>query len=229
MAKRHFARDYQKLVKQLKRAMPHDEAMEKAVGGDYQRIGTVAATMLQECGLADGMSLLDFGCGSGRVARVVSERIDLDGYLGVDVVRDLIRHARGQTPDHYRFAVNESLSLPAGDAEFDFVCAFSVFTHLMLHETYVYLREMRRVLKPGGKVLFSFLELGAPDHLEVLRETADVAQAGYLEHLNAFMERGQIEIIAADLGFRLLRIIEPDAAFGAHGGLGQSACLLQKP
>ena len=58
--------------------------------------------------------------------------------------------------------LNRALYIPAPDACADMVCAFSVFTHLLHTETYLYLEDIRRVLRPGGRLVFSFLEFANP-------------------------------------------------------------------
>ena len=51
----------------------------------------------------------------------------------------------------------EKLDFP--DATFDFVCATSVFTHMLPAGVANYLREIRRVLRPGGRCLATFFVL----------------------------------------------------------------------
>jgi ubiquinone/menaquinone biosynthesis C-methylase UbiE len=86
-------------------------------------------------------------------------------YLGIDVVPDLINYARRLVarPD-WRFAVAEGLRIPEADEQADMVCFFSVLTHLLHEESFVYLREARRVLKPGGKIVASFLDFRIASH-----------------------------------------------------------------
>ncbi len=96
-AKPHFVVDYQRAVAALLRSHPVDEAMSLAVGGGYEHVGRVETAILRHYGLADGMALLDFGCGSGRLAHAVSQQLSLD-YVGIDVVPDLLAYARTRTP-----------------------------------------------------------------------------------------------------------------------------------
>src|SRR5262249_8502481 len=50
---------------------------------------------------------------------------------------------------------------PYADAAFDFVCVASVFTHMLPADVANYLREIRRVLRPGGRCLATFFVLNA--------------------------------------------------------------------
>ena len=225
-AQPHFVRDYRRMVRRLMADHPLDEAMSLAVGGDYDAVGPGLADLLVREGLGDGMSLLDLGCGSGRLAHALGSRVELD-YLGVDVVPELLAYARTRCPPAYRFAVNTGLTLPAPDASFDMTCAFSVFTHLLHEETFSYLAELRRVLKPGGTLVFSFLEFGSEGHWAVFEETAAAAREHRRSHLNVFMERPVIALWAERLGFAVDHWI--DGSPGASpGSVGQAICVLKR-
>jgi ubiquinone/menaquinone biosynthesis C-methylase UbiE len=67
--------------------------------------------------------------------------------------------------------------IPEKDGEADFVCFFSVLTHLLHEQGFVYLQEAKRVLKPGGKIVFSFLEFAVPDHWAVFEGTVNDIKA----------------------------------------------------
>lgn len=103
---------------------------------------------------ASGASVLDVGCGSGRVSRLLADRgFDV---VGIDVSEPLVEKARSLFPD-IEFRV-EDVREASFDAEsFDYV----VFSHFGLDyilpkaEREKALREMYRLLKPGGLVLFS--------------------------------------------------------------------------
>jgi len=228
MAKFHFVEDYETYVRQLKRDLPLDEAMSVAVGGDYQRIGAIECEILQHLGLRDGDRIVDFGCGSGRLAVNLAQTCTVD-YLGLDVVQDLLDYARSRCPGTYRFARNTALALPVPEASVDVFAAFSVFTHLLHTECYIYLEEMYRALKPGGRVVASFLEFSMPSHWGVFTKTVGEQRTSTVPHLNTFIERSVWQTWAAHLGFETVRFIDGTAAPWPSGVyLGQSLVVLGK-
>lgn len=201
-----------------------------AIGGAFDIIGQIELKLLQRFGLRPEHYLVDVGCGSGRLAKPLSRYLT-GRYLGFDLVADLVAHARQITnrPD-WRFETIDHIGIPEKDGQADFVCFFSVLTHLLHEQSCWYLEEARRVLKPGGKIALSFLELAAPGHGATFDSTL-IDSKGLDEHpLNVFVERSVIELWAAKLGFKVEAfvdgteiVVEPDAA------LGLTLCVLSKP
>jgi ubiquinone/menaquinone biosynthesis C-methylase UbiE len=228
MAKFRFVEDNENLVDSLLANYPLDEAMAHAVGGNYEQFGLIEIDLLQHAGLRDGMSVLDMGCGSGRLAHALSKsnlRID---YIGVDVVQKLLNYAATKSHRHFRFERSCSLSIPVGTATLDLVCAFSLFTHLLHHETYLYMEDIYRILRPGGKLVFSFLEFAAEEHWSVFSDTVDQARTKSRVPLNTFIERSAIAVWASRLGFRIESYVEPTQPVGSAGHLGQTTAILQR-
>lgn len=95
-------------------------------------------------------SLLDFGCGCGRVTRRWS---GLTGIHGSDTSAEAVAWCRRNLP-FGRFEVNGlAPPLAFADDSFDFVYALSVFTHLTAELQRAWLEELARVLRPGGLLL----------------------------------------------------------------------------
>ena len=223
----HFVRDYRRLVTGLLAHHPLDEAMARAVGGDYEQTGAAEYALLRHAGLAGGMALLDFGCGSGRLAAALARQHLPVDYCGIDVEERLLDYARRHAPPHFRFVLNRELRLPAADESADMVCAFSVFTHLLHAETYLYLEDIRRVLQPKGVLVLSFLEFAQPRHWQIFADTVAAERQRAAPHLNQFIERNTIDLWAQKLGFSAPAYIDADAApWGDPGPLGQSVAIL---
>ena len=227
MAEFHFVEDYELLVNELIKRHPLDEAMSIAVGGGYDKVGEIEADVLRHAGLSHGMSLLDMGCGSGRLAHVLGKTGLVLDYTGIDIIQNLLDYAASKCPAEYKFIMNRQLSWPLADNSVDFACGFSLFTHLLQHETFIYLRDLRRVLRPAGRVVFSFLEFAAPAHWGTFEHTVDSSLAGTPSHLNMFMERTAIEVFGGKLGYRIVEYLEPDQSVSSEGHLGQSVVIME--
>ena len=112
-------------------------------------------TVLERNGIAveDASPLLDFGCGCGRVLRHFASIGG--GVHGTDFNPKLVKWCRLNFP-FGRFDTNAlAPPLPFADDRFGFVYALSVFTHLPEALQSAWMGEMRRVLRPGGHLIFT--------------------------------------------------------------------------
>jgi ubiquinone/menaquinone biosynthesis C-methylase UbiE len=148
-------------------------------------------------------------------------------YVGIDIIQPLLDYARTKAPK-YQFMLHRGLSIPQPDASADMVSAFSLFTHLLQSETFIYMEEAVRILRPGGKIVFSFLEFAEPKHWAIFELTRNNARDANGDHLNMFMERSAIGIWAARLGLEVERYLEPSWTTDVGHALGQSVAILRK-
>ena len=216
-------------VEAVKARLPHDEAMEHAIGAGFEAIGAVEAALVRHYGLPEDGYLVDVGCGSGRLAKPLA-KVHRGRYLGIDLVPDLVAHARkvAARPD-WRFEVIDHIDVPEADGEADMVCFFSVLTHLLHEQSYWYLEAARRVLKPGGRMVLSFLEFSDPGHLHIFFSTVAQAKARAREPLNVFIERSVFPVWAEHLGLEVVEIRNGGDLIVPEGALGQAICVLEKP
>ncbi len=190
-----------------------------------------------EIGLSSESRLLDWGCGAGRLAVGIVEKLGrIDLYHGVDVQQHLIDWAQRHLGDRPGFTFthvdlanprynpggSDARTIPGATSDHDGFYAFSVFSHLMDEDTAAYLGEVARLLKPGGRAFVTaFVEDGVPDVEENPRGYGPLEWSGPL-HCVRF-ERQFFEAMVRDAGLEIDRL--------DHGQEkdGQSLYILRKP
>lgn len=99
--------------------------------------------------------VLDFGCGSGRVLRNLSDVPASCELHGTDIDSELIEWCRANL-SWARFSINPPLPpSPYSDAHFDFLYAISVFTHLDENYQSSWLKELARIAQPGAILILT--------------------------------------------------------------------------
>jgi SAM-dependent methyltransferase len=150
---------------------------------DFVQSGEREADRLAQLGLTTESSLLEVGCGAGRLPIGILRHIgEIARYDATDVDAEAIawcrRHIQREHPtfrfhrvddpnERYNPTGSTTAPLPFGDGEFDFAYAFSVFSHMRGAEMASLLGELRRVLHSEGTLFFTaFVEDGVPDEQE---------------------------------------------------------------
>ena len=140
--------------------------------GDFVAQGKSQIQLLiRHAGLTPSSRVLDVGSGIGRTAVPLTTFLDGEGsYEGFDVVEKGVRWCIGNisrthpnfsfryvplSNDLYNTSSEKAtdFTFPYGDAEFDVVFLFSVFSHMQVAEIERYLQQIARTLKPGGRCL----------------------------------------------------------------------------
>lgn len=120
--------------------------------------------------MADFTSVLDFGCGCGRVVRAMRRRLPEARLSGADIDAEAI----GWLESHYRSIASFSAipHLPPteyGGDSFDLIYGISVFTHLPEDMQFSWLQELQRITREGGCLVLS---THGEKHYEALDEAA---------------------------------------------------------
>lgn len=98
------------------------------------------------------VQVLDIGCGGGRQSLAKSNRIHI---TGVDLSIASLCNAKKIYSNAYRASIYE---LPFPDHSFDCICSFDVIGHIPHECKDMLLKELDRVLKPGG-YMFHYIEI----------------------------------------------------------------------
>jgi SAM-dependent methyltransferase len=121
----------------------------------------VADALLDAAGVAPGTRVLDVGCGRGDLCAAAAARGARP--LGVDLAEGMVDAARDAYPA-LEFRRGDAEDLPLESASFDAALAAFVVNHLPHPERGA--AELRRVLRPGGRVAVAMW--GRPERVEFL-------------------------------------------------------------
>jgi SAM-dependent methyltransferase len=114
-----------------------------------------------------GKKVLDFGASDGNLLRNPDCVIAHEDYWALDVIKDAMEEGRRAFPrahwfhyDRYNRAFNPegvpNAAVPELGVRFDFILAYSVFTHTTREEMHDLVAQLRARLAPGGALAFTF-------------------------------------------------------------------------
>ncbi len=171
-----------------------------------------AEDLLTRVGLHTGERVLDVACGTGIVARLAAARVGESGHVvGVDLNAGMLDMARAQPLPggvSVDWQEGDATALPCEDATFDVVCCQQGFQ--FIPDKAATLREMHRVLVPGGRLGLSVWR--APVHNSFARLRADVLErhigpeAAGLRAAFGFGDADALRILLTETGFETVRI-----------------------
>jgi SAM-dependent methyltransferase len=107
---------------------------------------------LQAREIAGGKVVLDIASGEGYGSFILAQKARK--VIGVDISAEAVEHARSRyLRENIEFRVGDCADIPLPDASVDLVVSFETIEHHTRHEEMM--REVKRVLRPGGAILIS--------------------------------------------------------------------------
>jgi ubiquinone/menaquinone biosynthesis C-methylase UbiE len=128
-------------------------------GGRRRRLSD---DLIELGGVDPGDRVLDVGCGPGYLARRAARAVGPSGRVdGIDPSAEAIAYATRRAPANAAFTVATAERLPHADDTFDVVMSSLALHHIEPEQRPAALSEMRRVLRPDGRLLI--VDFGGSD------------------------------------------------------------------
>ena len=155
----------------------------------------LAREILSLAGLSGHEVVADIGCGNGPCLAELARRLHAGPVVGADLSPGMLQAARRRAPEAGLLTA-DATALPFADAAVDLTLA----THMLYHvpEPDRAVRELRRITRPGGRLIVS---LNGQDHLRELRDVVAAALASLGRAPSSLLR----ERISLDRGEVLLR------------------------
>jgi ubiquinone/menaquinone biosynthesis C-methylase UbiE len=150
--------------------------------------------------LQTGQRVLDLGCGAAPFTGLIRHKVGAGNVVGADVAEAVLKRARQIEPDTSFKLIPFDGPLPFADNEFDLLWASEVIEHVA--DTGRWLSEIRRVLKPSGRLLIT-----TPAHprLRLLLGGIGRYSEPLGDHLHLY-DRRSLQTVLTEFGFRPVQI-----------------------
>jgi ubiquinone/menaquinone biosynthesis C-methylase UbiE len=171
---------------------------------EYERSGEATASDIVELAkVTPADRVLEIGCGTGRIGVKLAPRCG--HWIGTDVSTNMLAHARealkGRT--NVSFLPLNGVDLAGVENEsVDVAYCSGVFMHLDEWDRYRYVTEMRRILKPGGRVYFDNFNLRSDEGWKLFKDLylmepaarpPNISRSSTPEELLTYAERAGFE------------------------------------
>ena len=155
--------------------------------------------LLDLSGARTGESVLDVACGTGTLAILAKETVGCSGTVcGVDASAEMLARARSKAARagvEVRFENAVAQALPFPDSSFDLALGTTMLHHLGRAGRRELAAELRRVVKPGGRVLL--VDFARP-------EAKRKGLAGHFRHRHGHVDVAEIVGLLAGAGFQAI-------------------------
>jgi ubiquinone/menaquinone biosynthesis C-methylase UbiE len=170
------------------------EAFESAGREDAKRLGPL---------IGPDTVVMDLGCGIGRVARYVAPTCRV--LWAVDASDVMLGHARRRLAGagDVRFARSEGTNVPAiPDDAVDVAYSLLTLQHLEREDAFALLRDLRRIVRPGGRAYLTFPNVLTDTYLDAFLAYVDAGEVANPARARFYTPQ-EVERILPAAGFGL--------------------------
>ncbi len=189
-------------------------SLNAGIGGQDEKLVSAAQfSLLARYGITNQDSVLELGCGTGRLLISLGDFLRANGsYLGIDLIDQLVDFTSNRISemklDMQRFRVNRMQNeMDYPDAKFDFICAFSVYTHMEPEDIYNSMKALANCSKPTTTLFVTFLGIETVFGSTYFRAEAELEiNARYSRVRNVAISKSYAVELAKLAGWKLVDI-----------------------
>lgn len=137
---------YGSLYRELFASVPDHPQHRGNRSARHAQIDQQAAILLR--GLDASSTYVEIGCGDALLTKAIATRVA--SAIGVDVTEVLVE---ADAPTAFRFVKSDGVTLALADRSADLVYSNQLMEHLHVDDALAQLREILRILKPGGRYI----------------------------------------------------------------------------
>jgi demethylmenaquinone methyltransferase/2-methoxy-6-polyprenyl-1,4-benzoquinol methylase len=117
---------------------------------DLEKITQKLSRGLDDLGVNDDETIVDVGCGTGNLTRVLSDKLSHAGrVVAIDISAEMVKRAREKVPDpRVEWHVGDATRMPIDDSSVDRIICFSVWPHF--DDPGAAVAEFKRILRHRG-------------------------------------------------------------------------------
>lgn len=165
--------------------------------------------LMRAAGIGDTSRVLDIGCGTGHTTRLAARQANRGHATGIDLSAPMLDRARQIAADqritNATFLAGDAQVHPFPAAAFD--AAISRAGVMFFADPVAAFGNVRRALRPGGRLTFLTHSHVSQPFLDVYRALADhisaeASKPGQESGVGLFADPGQVRAILVDAGFR---------------------------
>ncbi len=183
-----------------------------AAGGLYEADMVASALASVGATIESAAEALDFGCSSGRLVRVLCAAYPEVRWHGCDPNGPAIEWAKSAYPRVHLFPSANQPPLALPDGSLDLVCAISIWSHFAPQLGLRWFEEMRRLIRPGGRLVctthgLTSVDFYAKNSLRTPEQSDQIVGALYRSgwwYAQEFGENGDWGVINPDWGTAFL-------------------------
>jgi SAM-dependent methyltransferase len=184
------------------------------VDEDYIRrtAGGTRVTLERLVGINSDDVVLEIGCGIGRVGEEIAPLCR--EWIGCDVSPAMLEYARDRLSDRSNVRLVEVSGFdlaPILSSSVDLVYSTVVFMHLDEWDRYAYIREARRVLRPGGRVYVDNFTLTSDAGWKIFEDVCQAFPRRRPPHISKSSTPQEIEAYLLRAGFEAIAVEVDDA------------------